>query len=203
MNEFEKAVLGYFTPEQAQKIQSTKVFIAGCGGLGSNVAHMLVRCGFKNFALLDFDILEMKNLNRQFYFPDQVGSPKNEELAKTLLRLNPDLNLELISRKLQSHEEVKDLVQGFDILVEAFDNPKSKSVFVNGAVPLGKPVIAVSGIAGFKDPDSIVTKKIGDNLYLIGDGVSDIKEVPPLSPRVNVAAAKQAGKVLELTLENS
>ena len=190
----------YYTTEQLQRIEKTKVCIAGCGGLGSNVAHLLVRSGFKKFLLIDCDRVEESNLNRQFYFLNQVGVMKAEALNDNLKKIRDDISIDIIIKRLKSFDDIKDQAADCDIFVEAFDTPESKAVFVNGAIASGKPVIAASGIAGYGNSDDIVIKKIKDNLYIVGDGCSDIKSRPPLAPRVNVAAAKQADIVLELTL---
>ena len=190
----------YFCYEQLKKIESTRIFIAGCGGLGSNVAHMLVRSGFKRLSLLDFDIVEKSNLNRQFFFPDQTGLKKAKALADNLLRINPELELTLIYDRLENPSDVPRLTDDCQILVEAFDRPESKAVFVSGALSTKKPVIAASGIAGYGRTDDIIVRNPLPNLYVVGDGKSDISTLPPLSPRVNVAAAKQADLVLEITL---
>ena len=191
---------GYFKPDELERIESARIFIAGCGGLGSNIAHMLTRIGFCRFTLLDFDVVEYKNLNRQFFFPDQIGMKKAEALAQNIMRLNDALELTLIKGKLESSGDVATLTKDCDILVEAFDKPESKAIFVTGALPTGKPVISASGLAGYGNTDSIIVQHPKHNLYLVGDGMTDISVAPPLAPRVNVAAAKQADLVLELTL---
>lgn len=190
----------YYTDKQLQKIEKTKICIAGCGGLGSNVAQLLVRSGFKKFLLIDCDRVEESNLNRQFYFLNQVGDMKAEALNDNLKKIRDDISIDIIIKRLKSFDDIKEQVADCDIFVEAFDEPESKAVFVNGVLAAGKPVIAASGIAGYGNSDDIVIKKIKDNLYIVGDGCSDIKSCPPLAPRVNVAAAKQADIVLELTL---
>ena len=200
MNNMRDILKKYFIDDDLDKIENTHLFIAGCGGLGSNIAHILVRSGFVKFTLLDHDTVEESNLNRQFYFPDQVGVKKTQALADNLTRLNPQLELTLINGRLESSYEVAALTEECDILVEAFDRPESKAVFVSGAVPTGKPVISASGIAGYGNTDDIIVRKRGANLYLVGDGKSDVSDMPPLSPRVNVAAAKQADLVLQIAL---
>ena len=192
----------YFSDEELAKIENTHVFIAGCGGLGSNIAHMLTRTGFCKFTLLDFDVIEYKNLNRQFFFPDQIGMKKTEALAQTLMRLNENIELTLLNGKLESSGDVAALTADCDILVEAFDKPENKAIFVTGALGTGKPVISASGLAGHGNSDDIVVRKLKSNLYLVGDGESDISIAPPLAPRVNVAAAKQADLVLDLVLSS-
>ena len=190
----------YYTAEQIKKIESTKICVAGCGGLGSNAAQLLVRSGFKRLLLIDCDVVEESNLNRQFYFLNQVGALKTDALVTNLKKIRSELIIETITKRFESFDDIKEQAGDCDIFIEAFDGPESKAAFVNGALATGKPVIAASGIAGYGNADNIITKKTGGNLYIVGDGNSDIKHIPPLAPRVNVAAAKQADLVLELTL---
>ena len=63
--------------------------VAGLGGLGSNIAVSLARLGVGHLHLIDFDRVDVTNLNRQQYFADQVGMPKTEALRENLLRINP------------------------------------------------------------------------------------------------------------------
>ena len=76
-----------------------KIGIAGAGGLGSNVAVHLVRSGISSLKICDFDVIENSNLNRQFYFKDQIGQNKVNALFENLKRINPSLNLQIIQRK--------------------------------------------------------------------------------------------------------
>mgnify|MGYP000350887903 CR=1 FL=1 len=200
--ELEDGLKRYFTEDQLDLLNNTHVFIAGCGGLGSNVAHMLVRSGFRKLTLLDFDVVDKSNLNRQLFFPDQIGMTKTQALAQTLLRLEPDLVLEAITGKIETPSDVATLTNDCDIIVEAFDTPENKAVFVSGAVPTGKPVVSASGIAGYGHTDAIVVRHLSPTLYVVGDGESGIDKAPPLSPRVTLAAAKEADIVLELALNN-
>ena len=61
-----------------------KIGIAGAGGIGSNVAACLVRSGVQQLKIVDFDSVDESNLNRQFYFHDQIGRPKVQALAENL-----------------------------------------------------------------------------------------------------------------------
>src|SRR5271170_4112112 len=93
MNIFENGLLKYLKPEQLTAIQSKKVGIGGAGGLGSNCAMMLVRTGFKHLEIIDQDLIDASNLNRQQYFADEVGLPKVKITKKRLLDINPDANI--------------------------------------------------------------------------------------------------------------
>jgi len=199
MNSFEERVSKYFSKEDFDKIQSVKIGIAGLGGLGSNCAFNLVRVGFKKFKIVDFDKIDLSNLNRQFYFIDQVGVNKAEALKSNLCRINPDLEIESAVKKIEA-ENIQELFKDCDIIVEAFDKAEYKSMFVSNLLKTNKLIVCASGLAGFGNCDDIKVHRLKENLIVVGDLKSDIKNSPPLSPRVNVAAAKQADVILEYVL---
>ena len=183
-------------PVQLAKVQETTIGIAGLGGLGSNVAWHLVRSGFSHLVLADFDRVEASNLNRQVYFPDQLGLLKTEALAENLLRINPDLNLELWSVHV-TPANVHAIFGQCPVWVEGFDQTPSKKMLVEEGLASGKKVICASGLAGWGDTDTIHTLHWGSRLSVVGDFCTDVSEDhPPLSPRVGVVAAKQANLVL-------
>ncbi|HEY8908772.1 MAG TPA: sulfur carrier protein ThiS adenylyltransferase ThiF [Desulfosporosinus sp.] len=187
-------------PIQLTKIQETPVGIAGLGGLGSNVAWHLVRSGFSHLVLADFDRVEARNLNRQAYFPDQLGRLKTEALSENLLRINPDLTLELWPVHV-TKANVQAIFRECPVWVEGFDETASKKMFVEEGLETGKKIIGASGLAGWGDTDTIRTVHWSSGLSVVGDFCTAVAEDhPALSPRVGVAAAKQANLVLAWVL---
>lgn len=186
--------------DNLEKIRCVKIGIAGCGGLGSNCALNLVRSGFIKLKIVDFDILEASNLNRQFYFLDQVDMPKVDALAINLKRINPEVKIDTIQEKI-SRTNVREIFADCDIIVEAFDKAEHKSMIVSSLINKVKFIVTASGLAGFGNSDQIRIKKIKKNLALVGDLRTGIDKAPPLSPRVNIAAAKQADLILEYVLK--
>ena len=93
MNIFEEGLRRYLSPEQLSKIQSQQIGIGGAGGLGSNLAVLLTRSGFKHFEIIDQDVIEPSNLNRQYYFADEVGQVKVETLQARLKTINPEIDI--------------------------------------------------------------------------------------------------------------
>ena len=91
-------------PEILEKFEGHKVGIAGCGGLGSNIAMLLVRAGVSQFVIVDFDKVEISNLNRQFYFLKDIGKPKIEAISENLLQINPDISIETVNKKLSAND---------------------------------------------------------------------------------------------------
>jgi len=185
--------------QNLKKIESKRIGLAGCSGLGSNCAFNLVRCGFTKLKLIDFDIIDDTNLNRQFYFSDQVGRVKVEALAENLKRINKDIKLDLIQEKLEENN-TEQLFSDCDIVVEAFDKSEYKGMIVSKLIKSNKFIVSASGLCGVGNSDDIRVHRIKKNLVVIGDLESGVDKLLPLSPRVNVAAAKQADVILEYVL---
>lgn len=201
MNVFEKALRRYFGEEELRKIQSTVVGIAGLGGLGSNCSACLVRSGFRKLILADFDKVEYSNLNRQFYFLDQAGFNKTDCLKANLLRINPDLDIKLVRRKI-SADNAAEVFGDCDVVVEAFDKAEYKCLMARVFLGSGKLLVSASGLAGWGDSDALRIRKINDNCFLIGDSYSEATEsLPPCAPRVAIAAAKEADVILSWILQ--
>lgn len=97
------------------------VGIAGAGGLGSNCAMHLVRSGVRRLVIADFDRVAESNLNRQFFFADQIGCRKVEALGRNLRRIVPELELELHDSAVTA-ENAAGRFGRCDIVVEAFDS---------------------------------------------------------------------------------
>ena len=201
MNVFEKGLERYLSPQALKKIRSLHIGIGGAGGLGSNCALNLVRCGFSHFTIADFDRIEVSNLNRQFFFLNQVGKPKVEMLTQNLRAINPDVKITAVNDKIDSGN-IKHFFDPCDIIVEAFDEASDKKMMVEAYAGSEKLLVCASGIAGWGQSDAITVHKIHDRFYIVGDMISEAGEkLPPLSPRVNLAAAKQADIILEYVLD--
>lgn len=199
MNEMEKGLNKYLNPDELLKIRSARIGIAGCGGLGSNTAHNLVRLGFRNFLLIDFDYIDNTNLNRQFFFLDQIGMIKCEALKTNLQSINPDLEIETMQVKVEK-DNIKTLFRNCDFIVEGFDKVEYKTLLIEELSPV-IPCVTASGLGNYWNVDNISTRRINKNLIVIGDMESDVDMgVSPLSPGVTIAAAKQAAGILDLTL---
>lgn len=186
-----------------EKLKTRSAGIAGAGGLGSNCASALVRVGVGRLVICDFDRVEESNLNRQFYFRDQIGQPKVEALKTNLLRINPDLIIEIHRIRLNP-ENIPELFGGVDVLIEAFDRADQKAMIIECALSAWpeRPLIIGSGMAGFGDSNSIRMRSSG-NLYICGDESAEIgPEMPPLAPRVGIVANMMANVGIDLLLNS-
>ncbi|MBO7482816.1 MAG: sulfur carrier protein ThiS adenylyltransferase ThiF [Kiritimatiellae bacterium] len=190
----------YLTERERGILESARIGIAGAGGLGSNVAMLLVRAGIVKFVIADFDEVNASNLNRQFFFRGQIGEKKVEALAHNLRLIEPDLELELHDVRL-TDGNVAGVFAGCDIVVEAFDAAESKTMLLDALLPLGRPVVAATGLAGWGRSNEIRTRRVGRNLVLVGDQSSDVNDgLAPQGVRVAIAAAHEANAVVSLLL---
>lgn len=150
-----------------------RIGIAGVGGIGSNVAAILARTDTESVKIADFDRVDASNLNRQYYFPDQVGELKTRMLKQNLARINPNLRVECLERKIDRSCAVS-LFEDCTCVVEGMDTLSDKRMFVETVAESGRHVVAASGIAG-KSLTGIRTRKIG-NCHIVGDFASDAAE---------------------------
>lgn len=208
-----------FTKEIHEKLQRAGVAIAGLGGLGSNIAVMLARSGIGRLRLIDFDRVELSNLNRQVYDIRHLGQKKTEALARRLRELNPYIELETCDIRV-TEENALELLRGWDYICEAFDDPEAKAMLAEQVLWGGRQeaeesgkaaggqkwnpyLVTGSGMAGYGDANRIHTRKINGRFYVCGDEETEAGEgVGLMAPRVAVCAGHQANKMIQLILES-
>lgn len=181
-----------------EKLAQAHVTIAGSGGLGSNIAIALARSGVGHLTLIDFDVVDYSNLNRQQFKLSQIGVPKVIALKQNILEFNPFVDITTVQTRI-TYENVEALFQSSDVICEAFDDPTSKAVILQAAREIfsEKPIVMGNGLAGIHSSNSIVTRKMRKNVYICGDqttaGVEGL-----MAPRVIICAGHQANMILQL-----
>jgi sulfur carrier protein ThiS adenylyltransferase len=183
-------------------LQQKIVGIAGVGGLGSNCAVALARVGTGTLIIADFDLVSEDNLNRQYYFYDQIGKPKVDALKENIKKINPSVNV--ISHNIRlTKKNIRVLFKDCDVIIEAFDQARQKEMLIETILTEfpGKKLVLGLGVAGWGKNDNIHCRQI-DNLFICGDEVSEIApDLPPLAQKVGVVENMQANIVLELLLK--
>lgn len=170
-----------------------KIGIAGAGGIGSNVAVHLVRTGVRHMKIVDFDCVDAGNLNRQFYFHDQVGSTKVAVLAENLHRIAPDAAIEQVVLKLDAGNMAA-VFSDCDMVVEGFDGAREKKLLLEAMTLDRRPVVSACGVAGTR-LDAIRVRRIG-TCTIVGDFETDVGREHCHSPKVGMVAAIMAHIVL-------
>ncbi|MTV81245.1 sulfur carrier protein ThiS adenylyltransferase ThiF [Secundilactobacillus folii] len=186
--------------DSTTKLTDAHVTIAGAGGLGSNIAIALGRIGVGHLTLIDFDQVELSNLNRQQFKLSQVGMDKVVALKQNLQEFNPFVTIDAVAKKID-HDNVATLFETADIICEAFDDPSAKAMLLDAASEAfpSKPIVMATGMAGIHSSNSIISKQVRPNLYIAGDGTSTGAE-GLMAPRVMIAAGHEANMVTRLIL---
>ena len=182
------------------KISAARVAVCGLGGLGSNIAIALARAGVGHLHLIDFDRVDLTNLNRQQYAVGQLGQYKTDALRETLSLVSPycDVTCDTIQ---VTEENLPDLLRNEDYICEAFDRAEAKAMLVSGVLEHfpEKYLVAASGLAGLGSANTIQTRRVSKRFYLCGDGTSDSSVgLGLVASRVLVCAAHEANMILRL-----
>lgn len=183
------------------RLRDKTVGIAGCGGLGSNCAVALARVGVGKLVIADFDQVEQSNLNRQYFFADQVGKSKVNALAENIGRIDPEVRVEGHETTL-SPDNIPLIYKDCDVIVEAFDKAEMKHMIIETVMESmpGRPLVCGVGLAGWGD-NQVIGQKMYENIYICGDMTNEVSpDFPPLAPRVGIVANMEANLVLEILL---
>ena len=192
--EMKEALIKRVGTEIQEKFSQGTVAVCGLGGLGSNIAISLARAGVGKLILVDFDTVDLSNMNRQQYKVSQIGKNKTEALTENLKEIAPYVEIETWNVK-AGEENYGEILKEAQVVCEAFDVAEEKSILVNYVLEHmpEKYLIAGSGMAGMGSANEIKTQKITKHFYLCGDGVSDVSKGESLfAPRVMICAAHQA-----------
>ena len=201
--EMEQALIERVGEKLQSQLSAATVAVCGLGGLGSNIAVSLARAGVGTLILIDFDRVDITNLNRQQYKASQLGMEKARALADNLREINPYIRLIPHCVKVTA-ENLPALAGRAQVVCEAFDQAEEKSMLAEAVLTSlpGAALVAASGMAGLGDPNEIRTRRISSRFYLCGDGSSDVDTLGSLfAPRVMLCAAHQATTVLRILTE--
>jgi sulfur-carrier protein adenylyltransferase/sulfurtransferase len=143
-----------------ERLKAARVLCIGAGGLGSPVSLYLAAAGVGTIGIVDFDVVDASNLQRQVLFTtDDVGKPKVEQAAKRLQALNPNINIRQFNTKLTSANALE-LFREFDLIADGTDNFATRYLVNDACVLTGKPNVYAS-IFRFEGQASIFANPSG------------------------------------------
>lgn len=129
-------------------IMATRILIVGCGALGSTAALYLAASGIGHMTLVDFDTIDLSNLQRQIaYRSDQLGESKAFKLAEAVTSLNPEVEAVPMERLLR-HTDLEKILPEYDIVLECSDNPATK-LMVSDLCHISDKNCIIGGVSGF------------------------------------------------------
>jgi molybdopterin-synthase adenylyltransferase len=195
-------MLPQFDVAGQQKLLDATVLIIGLGGLGSPAAMYLAAAGVGHLVLVDFDTVELSNLQRQIiHHTDDIGRPKVESARDALQQLNPDVKLTLVDRKLEGME-LQQHITAADVVLDGSDNFATRFAVNDACVAAGVPL--VSGAAIRMEGQVAVFLNNGDGpcyrcLYREeGELDNRCSENGVLAPLVGIIGAIQATEAIKI-----
>ncbi|MDR1774401.1 MAG: thiamine biosynthesis protein ThiF [Clostridioides sp.] len=204
--ELKNLLIARHTPNVYSKLSKSTVIIFGLGGLGSNIAISLARVGVCRLILIDYDVVEPSNLNRQQYFVEDIGKKKTQAIKDMIKKINPYVEVEVLDMFVdkESLKQIDKYFEYSDVIIEAFDNPASKAILCNYVLANHKEkyLVACSGMAGYYDSNLIQTKQMKKKFFICGDMEKEAKEGEGLmAPRVAICANHAANITMKILIE--
>lgn len=141
------------------KLKNAKICIVGLGGLGSPAAFQLAAMGVGYLRLVDYDIVEISNLQRQYLYDiNSIGYPKVEIAAKKLHELNPNIEIEPLPLSLNVNT-AEEIVKGMDVIIDGLDNISSRYALNRACIKNGIPYIFATAIMMYGYVSTIIPNK--------------------------------------------
>lgn len=149
-------LIGLIGEEKLKEIERKKVLLIGVGGVGSYALEALIRNGFYDITIVDFDIIDLSNLNRQLITDStNIGKYKVDEAEKRALLINPNIKIQTINEKLNK-ENLKNLLnQNFDYIIDACDTLDVKFALMENSIHYSYKLISSMGTAKKIDPTKL------------------------------------------------
>jgi len=191
--------------EKFNSATEKKILILGVGGIGSILCELLVRAGFKNLCILDFDNVEESNLIRQStYFTNDIGKSKVDVLAKYLKKINKNINVEKLNLKVESKQDIFDFISNCDFVISSLDKPirTIRRIVNEVCVELNKPVLFAGfaehvGMVGpFIVPHKTACLNCLNDMFTPDESLNNVLLVPSYGPLCNLIASIVADEVI-------
>lgn len=152
--------------ENIEKIKKTKILLLGVGGVGSFAFEALVRMGIENIIIVDNDVFELSNLNRQLYaLKETINKSKVDVCAFRALQINEKVNIIKINKYLTEENYEELFSYDFDYIIDAIDSMKVKKLIIKKALKEKRKIISVMGMGGKVDASKIKITNISDTCY--------------------------------------
>ena len=149
-------LIGLIGEEKLKEIERKKVLLIGVGGVGSYALEALIRNGFFDITIVDFDIIDLSNLNRQLMTDStNIGKYKVDEAKKRALLINPNINIQTINEKLNKENLRNLLNHNFDYIIDACDTLDVKFALMENSLHYSYKLISSMGTAKKTDPTKL------------------------------------------------
>lgn len=165
MNEFSRteSLIGI---SNLNKIKSSKVLVIGLGGVGSSAVETLVRSGIENIILIDYDKVDITNINRQLIaFHSTIGKYKTDVMESKIKDINPNCNIIKINKLIDSSNIDEIFQYDFNFIVDACDTIETKQLLIQKSHEKNIDLISSMGTARKLDPTKLAITEIRKTSY--------------------------------------
>lgn len=192
----------FLTQNEQKKLAQSKVLVCGCGGLGSSVITNLISLGVENLILLDCDIVEISNFNRQFIHKEKnLGQLKTLSAKEFVEGFNSRIKVKLINQKL-NNQNVEEIVAKIDCVVDCFDNWEAKFLLNKYCVNKKIPLVHGGVEKNYGQVFSVLSPQTAClECFLSGKNSVANKEI--LAPTVNLIGSIMANEILKILLKKT
>jgi adenylyltransferase/sulfurtransferase len=193
-----------FSEEDMETIMNTTVAQIGAGGLGSPSLRLLTAIGFGRIRIVDRDIVELSNIQRQTVFnTEDIGLPKAEVAAKNLSRMNPEVSFDPICVSVSDKNAI-DVLRGADVIVDGLDSFLARRAVNQASISLGIPYVFAGAVEYYANLTTFVPGTTGCLHCVMGNAQDNPENTCArvgVSPTLlSLAASIQVNEVLKLTL---
>lgn len=156
--------------EAMERLAAARVAVVGVGGVGSWCAEALVRTGVGSLTLVDDDVVEPSNVNRQCpATAGTIGLPKAEAMRERLCSIRPDCSVDAVVARYPEGLPAGFSLSGFDVVADAIDSVGCKAALILAATEAGVPIVSSMGAALRVDPTKVVVRRFDK---VEGDGLA-------------------------------
>ena len=191
------------TEEECRLLRGKRVLVVGCGGLGGHIIDQLARIGIGSLRVVDGDVFEATNLNRQLLSQvPLLGVPKARAAAEHIARVNPGVSAEAVEA-FMTPDNVRQLIAGCDIVLDALDNIPSRRILAAACGEAGIPYVygAIQGWiaqAGISMPgDGLIHKLFPEEITIRDKSVLSFTPALCASMQTSLCVKLLAGRPVE------
>ena len=193
-----------FSEDDMDTIMNTTVAMLGAGGLGSPALRLLTAIGFGRIRIVDRDIVELSNIQRQtVYNTEDIGKPKAEVAAENLERMNPEVQFDPICVSINDDNAI-DVIKGADVIVDGLDSFLARRSVNKASLALNVPYVFAGAVEHYANLTTFIPGKTGCLHCVMGDAKDNPENTCAnvgVSPTLlSFAATVEVNEVLKIAL---
>jgi len=180
------------------RLKSKSVIVFGLGGVGGMATESIARAGVGSITVVDFDVVNITNINRQIIaLHSNTGKKKTDVMKERIKDINPDIKVEGISDRITENNISTFDLKKFDYIIDAIDDVPAKLELIIKAYEINVPIVSSMGTGDKLDPEKLSLKKIKDtNTCPLAKSIRGTLRKHGIEDLIVVCSAEQPGRVV-------